>query len=462
MEFLSESFNDFLHNREEIAVVSSDNALIEKLDEAVNGQISKLKAQAGDDSEGWLVLKAPSGIDAKVLYVCDASDMRKRGGELAAQVKDEVAIWGADEEFVYGYALRNYQFDKYRKEPKSLPDAKFVVEDVESFTQACAPWLARAEGVHLTRDLVNEPANVLTTKEFAKRIKALRDLGVEVEILGEKELGRIGMRALLGVGQGSQSPSKVAIMHWNNGEGAPLALVGKGVVFDTGGISIKPSAGMEEMIMDMGGAGTVVGTMHAIAARKARANVVGIVGLVENMPDGKAQRPGDIVKTLKGDTVEVLNTDAEGRLVLADILWYVQEQYKPEYVIDLATLTGAIIIALGSHKAGIFGNDDAFVQNLLASAKAQDEGAWHMPLDEVYNKQLKSQHADMGNIGGREAGSITAAQFLQRFVKDGVKWIHIDIAGVATRKSANHFSIEGATGWGVMTLDHLVSEHFER
>ncbi len=464
MEFVALSLEEFLDSHGDIAIILIEDELRAQLDQKLGGQISKILAQKSDSKEKatWHKIVAPIGIEADNLYfAAQTDDMQKLGGELANRVQKDVTVYGGDERFVFGFALRNYRFEKYKKEPKTLPKASFVVEDVSSFAQMVEPWISRAEGVHLARDLVNEPANVLTTTEFADRISGLSELGLQIEILDEAALEDIGMRALLGVGQGSPSPSKVAIMQWSNGNSAPLALVGKGVVFDTGGISLKPAAGMEDMIMDMGGAASVVGAMHSIAARKAKANVIGIVGLVENMPDGQAQRPGDIVKTLKGDTVEVINTDAEGRLVLADVLWYVQERFEPAAIIDLATLTGAIIVALGVEKAGIFGNDDDFTQQLMDAAKGAGEGAWPMPLDKAYDQLIKSKNADIANSGGRNAGSITAAQFLQNFVKSDTKWCHIDIAGVATRKSANAFSNKGATGWGVLTLDRLVSEHFE-
>jgi leucyl aminopeptidase len=252
-------------------------------------------------------------------------------------------------------------------------------------------------------------------------------------------------------------------MQWNGGAkgDAPLALIGKGVVFDTGGISLKPAGGMEDMTMDMGGAGVVAGTMRALALRKAKANVVGIVGLVENMPSGNATRPGDVIKSMKGDTVEIINTDAEGRLVLCDIMWYAQERFKPAGMIDLATLTGAIIIGLGHENAGVFSNDDPFCNAFLKAANAEGEGAWRMPLGKAYDEQLKSRIADMKNVGGRPGGSITAAQFLQRFVQDGTPWIHLDIAGVASVKADTKLAPKGATGWGVLTLSRLVSDKFE-
>jgi leucyl aminopeptidase len=320
-----------------------------------------------------------------------------------------------------------------------------------------------AEGTFFTRDLVNEPANVLTTTSFAERLVEMKNIGLKVEVLEEDKLAELGMRTLLAVGQGSDSPSKVVIMQWNGGRpgDAPLALVGKGVVFDTGGISLKPAAGMEDMTMDMGGAGTVAGVMRALALRKARANVVGIVGLVENMPSGSAIRPGDVVASMKGDTVEILNTDAEGRLVLCDAMWYTQERFEPAAMIDLATLTGAIIIGLGHENAGVFSNDDTLCNAFLKSAATEGEGAWRMPLGQAYDDMLKSPIADMKNIGGRAAGSVTAAQFLQRFVKEGVPWIHLDIAGVASIKSDTALAPKGATGWGVRALDRLVADRFE-
>ena len=360
-----------------------------------------------------------------------------------------------------GLALRGYDFTDHKTDADSEAGAvEIMVSNPEDVAAQAAPMAAVAEGVFFTRDLVNEPANILTTDDFAARLAAMQELGLEVEILEEAELEKLGMRALLGVGQGSESPSKVVVMHWNGGEkdDAPFALVGKGVVFDTGGISIKPAAGMEDMTMDMGGAGVVAGVMRTLALRQARANVVGLVGLVENMPDGRAQRPGDVVTSMKGDTIEVINTDAEGRLVLADVLWYAQERFNPMGVIDLATLTGAIIIGLGHENAGVFSNNDALSNAFLKAAGAEGEGAWRMPLGAGYDKQIKSRIADMKNVGGRPAGSITAAQFLQRFIKDDTPWIHLDIAGVASVSSETSFAPKGATGWGVMALDRLIRD----
>jgi leucyl aminopeptidase len=321
--------------------------------------------------------------------------------------------------------------------------------------------LAVAEGVFFTRDLINEPANVLTTRDFAARLEGMRALGLEVEILEEADLAKMGMGALLGVGQGSESPSKIAVLQWKGADGAPLALIGKGVVFDTGGISLKPPGGMEDMTMDMGGAGVVAGVMLALARRRAPAHVVGLIGLVENMPSGTAQRPGDVVTSMKGDTIEVINTDAEGRLVLADVMWYAQDRFSPTGMIDRATLTGAIIIALGHENAGVFSNNDTLCNAFLKAAQAEGEGAWRMPLGAAYDEKLKSRIADMKNVGGRDGGAITAAQFLQRFVKPEMPWIHLDIAGVASVKSDTMLAPKGATGWGVMALDRLIRDHFE-
>ena len=418
-----------------------------------------------------IVLSWPTGMEADAVIVVrigkgKVAAARKAGASAAKSMGEGDLLIAAPPalaaEMALGAAMRAYDYDEQRgEEPKTRGSITVATTDV---AKAEADWAERrglAEGVLLTRDLVNAPANVLTTTSFAERLEQLRELGVEVEIMEEDRLAELGMRALLAVGQGSEAPSKVVVMQWKGGEGAPLALIGKGVVFDTGGISMKPAGGMEDMTMDMGGAGVVAGAMHAIAARKAKANVVGLVGLVENMPDGKAQRPGDVVRSMKGDTIEVINTDAEGRLVLCDVMWHAQEAFQPAAMIDLATLTGAIIIGLGHEKAGVFSNDDAFCDAFLRAAKAEGEGAWRMPLAPAYDKQLKSRIADMKNVGGRPAGSITAAQFLQRFVKDDTPWIHLDIAGVASVKSDTDYAPAGATGWGVLALDRLVRDRFE-
>jgi len=418
----------------------------------------------------------PSGLAAKALdVVClernaDALTARKAGVALGKLKEREPMLILASQlrrpvDVAQGIALRAYAFDDHKSDRKTdAPgDVTVMVANPETARAEAAPRLAVTEGVFMTRDLVSAPANHLTTTEFANRIKDMGDLGLKVTILEEADLEKHGMGCLLSVGQGSVSPSKVAVMEWMGGnkDDAPLALVGKGVVFDTGGISLKPAAGMEDMTMDMGGAGVVTGTMRALALRKAKANVVGLVGLVENMPSGNATRPGDVVTSMKGDTVEVINTDAEGRLVLADVMWYAQKTYKPAGMIDLATLTGAIIIGLGHENAGVFSNDDPICNKFLRAAEAEGEGAWRMPMGRAYDEMLKSQIADVKNVGGRAAGSITAAQFLQRFVTEGTPWIHLDIAGVASVKSDTPHAPKGASGWGVMALNRLVADHFE-
>ncbi|WP_083101204.1 leucyl aminopeptidase [Pseudophaeobacter leonis] len=443
------------------------------------GALARLIAAPGfEESKLGTVttLNWPAGMAAEALHVqvlprrITPTEARKAGAKLvvAAAGKSLTVMAGSipkAAELAMGIALRSYGFDNHKTAQKDKPAAEITIahKAFDEMAAAYAPLAAVAEGVHMTRDRVNEPANVLTTTEFARRIEDMSAIGLEIEILDEPALEELGMGALLCVGQGSDSPSKVAIMQWKGGaEGeAPLALVGKGVVFDTGGISLKPAAGMEDMTMDMGGAGVVVGTMKALALRKARANVVGLVGLVENMPSGNATRPGDVVKSMKGDTIEVINTDAEGRLVLCDVMWYAQERFKPCGMIDLATLTGAIIIGLGHENAGVFSNEDALCNGFLKAAKSEDEGAWRMPLGQAYDDQIKSRIADMKNTGGRPAGSITAAQFLKRFVKEDTPWIHLDIAGVASVKSATSYAPKGATGWGVMALNRLVQDKFE-
>ena len=433
----------------------------EKFEKAKPGQVITLAWPTGMAAEALDILVLPRRGDS--------TQVRKAGSTLAKLIggKPMLVMAGSmarAEELAMGIALRSYDFTDHKTEEAKAPAEVVIAHSKpEEKTEALAPMLAVAEGVHMTRNLVNEPANVLTTTEFADRLKEMEALGLEVEILEEDKLAELGMRTLLSVGQGSDSPSKVVVMQWKGGEkdAAPLALVGKGVVFDTGGISLKPAGGMEDMTMDMGGAGVVAGTMRALALRKAKANVVGLVGLVENMPSGNATRPGDVVKSMKGDTVEIINTDAEGRLVLCDVMWYAQERFNPAGMIDLATLTGAIIIGLGHENAGVFSNDDDLCNAFLKSAQIEDEGAWRMPLGKAYDDLLKSRIADMKNVGGRPAGSITAAQFLQRFVKDETPWIHLDIAGVASVKSDTSYAPKGATGWGVMALSRLVAEKFE-
>ncbi len=463
-----------------IAVVmgadGSMNTLTRKANTLMRGALKRLS-----EGEAWeklgegkgVVINVPDRMETTALLVLKAprnpsiSLARKLGAEAAKFAgKEEVTLLLATqakaEEILNGLVLRAYSFDRHKSEPKEVAGKAVVMANgAEALEAKFAPLAAVASGVHFTRDLVNEPANVLTTTEFANRLVALKKLGVKVEVLEEAALEKLGMGSLLCVGFGSESPSKVVVMQWQGGgDEAPFALVGKGVVFDTGGISLKPAAGMEDMTMDMGGAGVVSGVMQALAARKAKANVVGVVGLVENMPDGKATRPGDVVTSMKGDTIEVINTDAEGRLVLADVLWYTQERFAPKGMINLATLTGAILVALGHEKAGVFSNDDALCTAFLKAAEAEGEGAWRMPLGKAYDKLIDTRMADMKNTGGRMAGSITAAQFLQRFVKDDMPWIHLDIAGVAS-PGPTELAPKGATGWGVQALNRLIADNFE-
>jgi len=367
-----------------------------------------------------------------------------------------------------GAGLRDYRFDKYhtKKKPEdgsALAALTVAVKDPAAAEAAFAPLGESLKGVSLTRDLVSEPANVMSPDAMVKAAKSLAKLGVEVEVLDEKEMRKLGMGALLGVAQGSARAPHLVVLRWNGGakDEAPLAVVGKGVCFDSGGISIKPSAGMEEMKTDMAGSAVVAGLMETLARRKARANVVGIMGLVENMPSGTAQRPGDVVTSMSGQTIEVVNTDAEGRLVLADALWYVQDRFKPRAVVDLATLTGAMVVALGTFRAGLFCNDDALADGLLAAGEAVGEPLWRMPLGPEYDEMIDSDVADVKNSGVRDAGSITAAQFLKRFVKEGQAWAHLDIAGVAWLKKARATSPKGASGFGVRLLDQLIADAVE-
>ncbi len=395
--------------------------------------------------------------EAEITFEIDAPKGGKtRGAKLAAHL-------------ALGAKLRTYAFNHYRTKNLSEHESKLkkvtvLTADPDAAKKAWRPCEAVADSVFLARDLVNEPPNVLFPGAFARRVKALAKLGLKVEVLGEEQMKKLGMGALLGVGQGSERDSQLVVLQWNGAKKAasPAAFVGKGVCFDSGGLSLKSGAGMMGMKGDMGGAAAVVGVMRALAARKARVNAVGVIGLVENMPDGKAQRPDDVVKSMSGQTIEVLNTDAEGRLVLADALWYAQTRFKPKFVIDLATLTGAILVALGAEHAGLFSNDDKLSERLAEAGKEVGEPVWRLPLGKAYDKLLRSKIADMKNIGGPSAGSITAAQFLQRFVTDKTPWVHLDIAGVAWQDNERKPLIPSwGTGWGVRILDRLVAENYE-
>ncbi len=385
--------------------------------------------------------------------------------------RDEISPEAAAD-FALGAQLRNYSFDKY-KSKKSDKDSdaktlkKLVVhyDDPRAATRAYGSERAVLNGVNFARDLVNEPANVLSPAEFASRVKALTKAGVQVTVLSEAQMKRLGMGALLAIGQGSENPSHMAIMQWKGGGqkgGDPIAIVGKGVTFDTGGISLKPPGGMEDMKGDMGGAACVAGLMLALAERKAKVNAVGVIGLVENMPSGNATRPGDVVEAMSGTTVEVINTDAEGRMVLADCLWYVQEKYKPKAVINLATLTGAVMVALGKVHAGLFSNNDELSEELIAAGLETGEKLWRLPLGPKYDKLIDSKVADIKNTGGRWGGSISAAQFLQRFIKPDTPWAHLDIAGTAMGSEASDINRSWGSGFGVRLLDRLIRDHYER
>ena len=368
-----------------------------------------------------------------------------------------------------GSLLRSWRFDKYRtkREKDEIPvlaELVFVTPSAKETQKAFETLAAIAEGNHLTRLVVSEPPNVIYPESMTAHAKELTEHGVKVEVLGEKEMEKLGFGALLGVGQGSIRESQLVVMQWNGGpeNQKPIAVVGKGVTFDTGGISIKPSNGMEDMKYDMAGSGVVLGLLKSLALRKAKVNVVGVMGLAENMPSGSAQRPSDIVTSLSGQTIEVLNTDAEGRLVLADALWYTQDKFKPQYMINLATLTGAITVALGYEYAGLFSNNDKLSEMLTKAGEQVGELLWSMPMSKVYDKDINSDAADVKNIGsGRGAGSTTAAKFLERFVNK-TPWAHLDIAGMAWDKAERPLSGKGATGYGVRLLNAFLKDNFEK
>ena len=463
------------------------------LDKACGGALKR--AIRANDFKGkrgqWLEILAPSGGAFERIVVAGLGDAKtvsditwqNLGGNVAqklansgcrnvtivadpaksAKVKADEAAANA----AYGAQLGGYRFTKYhgkkaKDDKRTLRNIAVSVADAPAARRRHKPLAAIAEGIFLTRDVVSEPPNILYPATLADECKGLSKLGLKVEVLGEARMEKLGMGALLGVGQGSRKESQLVVMRWNGGTARqkPVAFVGKGVTFDTGGISLKPGPGMEQMKWDMGGSGTVIGLMKALAGRKAKVNAVGVVGLVENMPDGNAQRPGDIVTSMSGQTIEIHNTDAEGRLVLADALWYTQDRFKPQFMINLATLTGAMIIALGHEYAGLFSNNDELSDRLAKAAKAVGEGVWRMPMSDAFDKKINCEIADMKNIGGRDGGSITAAQFLQRFVND-VPWIHLDIAGTAWAEKATATVPKGGVGWGVRSLDRLVADYYE-
>ncbi len=408
-----------------------------------------------------------------------SSDMEKAGAAISARlltsgttlasVQAESLSVEQAAALALGARLRAWRIDRYRtKQPENAKPTLARIEIVgapEGLAGAMAGVDAVASGVEFTRELVSEPGNIIYPESFVERCRPLADLGLEITVLDENDMAALGMGALLGVGQGSPRSPRILALRWDGSAGAqanPVALVGKGVTFDTGGISLKPGAGMEDMKWDMGGAGAVVGAMKAIAMRKAKAHVVGVCGLVENMPDGKAQRPGDVVTSMSGQTIEVINTDAEGRLVLADILWWTQKTFGARTVVDLATLTGAMVAALADQYAGIFANDDQLAASLTAAGEATGDRLWRMPMGEAYDKMIESPIADMKNVGGRYAGSITAAQFLKRYIEEGVAWAHLDIAGVVWADKPGATWEKGATGYGVRLLDRFIADTAEK
>ena len=422
------------------------------------GKPAELDGPAAERVAAAIVGRLFNNGEKDVTIAIDAKGTKAKGADLAAHL-------------AMGARLRSYAFNTYRTRNRedyepTLQHVTIATPDAAAAKRAFASLDAVANGVFLARDLVNEPPNVLSPVEFARRAKAnLSRLGVKVDVLGEAEMKKLGMGALLGVGQGSDRESQLVVMRWNGSRkknDAPVAFVGKGVCFDSGGLSLKPGASMMGMKGDMGGAAAVTGAMMALATRKARVNAVGVIGVVENMPDGKAQRPDDVVKSMSGQTIEVLNTDAEGRLVLADALTYTQQKFKPKFVIDLATLTGAIMVALGAENAGLFSNDDTLAKRIRDAGAEVGEAVWRLPLGAGYDKMIKSKIADMKNITGTtSAGSIAAAQFLQRFV-DKTPWAHLDIAGVAWQDGEQKAHAPGwGVGWGVRILDRLVADHYE-
>jgi leucyl aminopeptidase len=444
---------------------------------------AKVARFEGNSGQSFLYFAQEGGKTIRIVLLAvaegDAGDYQKAGGELISRVQTSgaksIALHAenltakAAAETAYGATLRNWRIDKYRT--KLADTSKPSVTNLAIVTapaDAANLWpsyAAIADGVALTKELVSEPANIIYPESFVERCLHLKELGVEITVLDDKDMEKLGMGSLLGVAQGSRKPARLLALKWDGTGGKaekPVVFVGKGVTFDTGGISIKPAAGMEDMKWDMGGAGAVAGTMKALAGRKAKAYVVGICGLVENMPDGNAQRPGDIVTSMSGQTIEVINTDAEGRLVLCDALHWAQEIYNPDTIVDLATLTGAIIVSLANEYAGLFSNSDDLSNKLTAAGTATGDKLWRFPLSPVYDKMIDSPIADMKNIGGKGGGSITAAQFLQRFIKDGVNWAHLDIAGTVWSDKDGPTWAKGATGFGVKLLDRFVADNFEQ
>ncbi|KTE20203.1 aminopeptidase [Sphingopyxis sp. H050] len=439
--------------------------------EGAAGAIAETAAIDGEQAKRLLLVGIGEG---------SVHDLERAGASLVARLQtsgvtkvhvDFASAGQTDEDdvlaFAMGAKLRNWRIDTYRTRladnAKSTLQTVVIASPAGDLSARWGSYSAVADGVALTQTLVAEPPNIVYPETFVDRCQHLADLGVELEVLDERQMKALGMGALLGVAQGSTRPPRLLAMRWNGGTpgDAPVVFIGKGVTFDTGGISIKPAAGMDMMKWDMGGAGAVAGAIKAIAGRKAKANVVGVVGLVENMPDGNAMRPGDIVTTMSGQTVEVLNTDAEGRLVLCDAITWAQKAYDPKIIVDLATLTGAMVISLGHEYAGIFANDDKLAADLIAAGEGSNNKLWRFPLSPAYDKLIDSPIADIKNVGPREGGSITAAQFLKRFVGEGVAWAHLDIAGMAWADKDGAVYGKGATGYGVRLLDRYIADNHE-
>ncbi len=501
IEFADLSSKPSAHTQVIVDSSLSLNKFLQQIDKDSGGQVARAldAMQYQAKSKSSLSIAVPANTDLTNLTLVGAGDLSEMmpndwlrlGGYAMGQLgkpKDSKAAGividldklGVDKTteaaalLAQGALLRSYKFDKYKtskaaakNEDQNSQVATLIIQtaDPKKAQEAFARHKAIADGVALTRDLVNEPANHLGPLEFAARCESLKEVGVEVQIFDQDQLHEIGMHSLLAVAQGSDRPARVAVMQWNGAKSKrskPLCFIGKGVVFDTGGVSMKPAGGMEDMKGDMGGAACVTGLMHALAARQAPVNAVGLVGLVENMVSGNAQRPGDIISSLSGQTIEVINTDAEGRLVLADLLTYAQQEFKPRFMINLATLTGAILIALGKEHAGLFSNDDKLSGELTDCGTATGEKVWRMPLSKAYDKMIDTPNADMKNVGGRLAGSITAAQFLQRFVDDGMPWVHLDVAGTAMASEKNDINQSWGSGWGVRLLDNLVATKYEK
>ncbi len=469
-----------------VAIVVAKGALADRLAGRANADglraaatLSRFEGEAGSIAE----LIEPTSGGRRTLLVGigegSGSDAVKAGAALTARLLTSgetrlvIEAGGVEQpaliRLIEGAVLRGWRYDRYRTKlsdnQKPTLDT-LVIAGAETGVETAWPRAAAVvAGVGFTRELVTEPANVIYPETFVERCQPLTDLGIDVQVLDEDAMRAAGMGSLLGVSQGSARPARLLVLRWDGTggtESTPVAFIGKGVTFDTGGISLKPPPGMEDMKWDMGGAGAVVGAMMALAGRKARAHVVGVCALVENMPDGNAQRPGDVVTSMSGQTIEVINTDAEGRLVLCDAMTWVQKHYSPKVMIDLATLTGAMIVALGNEHGGMFSNNDALAGQLIAAGNAVGDRLWRMPLGEAYNKLIDSPIADMKNVGPREAGSITAAQFLQRFVDEGVAWAHLDIAGMVWAAKPGPGWDKGATGYGVRLLDRFVADVCEK